>query len=475
MALRDFDRVQERMELHVERRHVALVAVGASALLGVAFWAGWRVASHQAAGPQVVATAPTAPATTLAPPPLPAPTAAHMADRPPPVLPTPVAAAARDRELQRRRRVARAPLAPMLEDVARNAGKAAVAADEVTEAPETAEAEADAEHGAPSDAPRSMLGRLPVPAVVRRGRSTKGAALAEAFGDAAKAPASSLSAGVPAEWVQSLPPRPDALSEDLSVTGRSTVAALGVALPLSPSGAALHTPMRAGGLTLDRPQRSVAPVRERARRQLVDELDAAEARERARVAAEARAKAEAEAQAKRLAAAREAERVAKLEAAKAALAAKAEAQRAAAKAEAQRAAAKAQAQRAAAKAALAAKAEAKRAAANKALAEREAAAKDTALAPPSRPAKTTAKRAQGRVYWVQLKSLRDGKEAKVFAQAMRAKGYKVRVHRAEVPKMGSFHRVRMGPYPTQAKAKAVEQRFRKREAMEAMVMSAPSL
>ena len=80
--------------------------------------------------------------------------------------------------------------------------------------------------------------------------------------------------------------------------------------------------------------------------------------------------------------------------------------------------------------------------------------------------------ADTRMYWVQIKSLKGGDEAKAFAASLRTKGYTLTVSLAQVTGMGAFHRVRLGPFRGQAAAKAALLAFQKREHMEAMIMSA---
>lgn len=119
MALRDFDRVRERVELRLEVRHLAggaLIVVGA---VSGAFWGGYRYGKTDQQ-PVAVACAPSDPGpqrgVAVAELPEPAP----MPSRRPPVLPRKLAASAAIED---------APLAPTLADLAR-LGMVAAARDE---------------------------------------------------------------------------------------------------------------------------------------------------------------------------------------------------------------------------------------------------------------------------------------------------------------------------------------------------------
>lgn len=533
MALRDFDRVRERRVLRVERRHVIQAGLALSAVVGGAFYVGWQQGNSHVEPPTV--TRIVVAAKTVDAPPLPFPR--NVNDHRPPILPTPVASEARARVLAERRAV---PLAPILEEAAGRVGREAVASDRHELRPRLDEATVDSEHvneaSGQVEEPPVMLGALPAKPIAKKRKTAKSVALREAFADR-EDHRDGLNGEVPADFVQSRPPVADAESVDPALQRSEPMPSFGLLRGMDSEGAALHTPVDAGGISLGQPAatRSTARMNAEAQKRLVqvhlDRLAKARAQQAAKLAAEQRAadllrrkklaeleaakaaklakeKALAEAKARKIAAL-EAAKAAKLAAKKAAeearkkrlaeAKAKREAERervakaqAAAKVAAQlkraaqqaevarlRAAAKVKADAAKAKAlavktkALAAKRQlmerqrvAKAAAAKAATMKRDAAKKARAV----RVAK--AKPADTRMYWVQIKSLKDGAEAKAFVTGLRSKGYKLTLTVANVPKMGTFHRVRLGPFRGQAAAKQAQQRFQKREQMEAMVMSA---
>lgn len=158
MALRDFDRVRERVELRLEVRHLAggaLIVVGA---VSGAFWGGYRYGKTDQQ-PVAVACAPSDPGpqrgVAVAELPEPAP----MPSRRPPVLPRKLAASAALED---------APLAPTLADLAR-LGMVAAAHDDapirVAGAEESAEdATVDATAESPAGEVASALAAAAVPA-----------------------------------------------------------------------------------------------------------------------------------------------------------------------------------------------------------------------------------------------------------------------------------------------------------------------
>ena len=520
MALRDFDRVRERWELHLERRHLVHAGLALTLVVGGAFYGGWRLAVTQ---PPPARPAPAAVAAARVSP-LPLPSPGHLNDFRVPVLPTPVAAGARARVLAERRA---APLAPMLEEAARGIGRAAVASDRHEQRPRMDQAETDTEHIVAAELPPGMLGALPsLPAAPER-KTAKTIARREAFAD--RRHADGTHGEVPAEFVQSRPPLGDVWSQDPALTRGDLAPSLGLASGVDATGAALQTPVDAGGFSAGQPDdgRSAATIDVRAREALVAahlrRVEDAQRRKDAAIAAAQRAaeqlrleqiaqaaavraaklaalQAAEQAELKRVADAKRAraETAAKLAAAKAAAKQLAEQKRAAtaAKLAAAKAAAKRLAeQKLAARAQRLALAKQKTLAAQRALMAARTAAKALAANqndPAKQEAATTAatrlanKRAKAavaekrgrsitadtRMYWVQIKSLKGGDEAKAFAASLRTKGYTLTVSLAQVTGMGAFHRVRLGPFRGQAAAKAALLAFQKREHMEAMIMSA---
>ncbi|MCO4764578.1 MAG: SPOR domain-containing protein [Myxococcales bacterium] len=488
MSLRDFDRVRERWELHLERRHVAQLLLVLCAVVGGAFYAGWQMGlERQPAQPvtRVVAIA-----RTVTAPPLPAPMAAAVESQRPPVLPTPVESTARAKVMAARRAV---KLAPMLKDAAQGSGRAAVASDRYAKRPRLAEAEADAEHTAAREAPPVMLGALPSAAIKARRITTKSVALHEAFADR---PATLTHGELPAEMVQSRGAVSGALSTDPSLERGRQAPSLGLVGGLDAAGRELQTQRDAGGFSVNRPTHTPAPIdRRRAAKLLADFQARIEAKARAKTeklrleqeaaervrlqklaAIEAAKQAKAQTtelalQAKKAAEIQRLKKIADTKASRAAanelrLKKLAEAKTLRLQNETKAKAAKqaAQVERRKSQQAIQAKKKAPLAAKTTA----KTTAKPTTLQKPVA-AKATADK---RLFWVQIKSLKDGNEAKVFATKLRAKGYKLTVKLTQVPSLGAFHRVRLGPFQGQAKAKQAQQRFMKREGMEAMVMKA---
>jgi cell division septation protein DedD len=66
-------------------------------------------------------------------------------------------------------------------------------------------------------------------------------------------------------------------------------------------------------------------------------------------------------------------------------------------------------------------------------------------------------------YQLQVSSFRNHDEAEAFAAQLRARGHKAYVVEAHVPDRGTWYRVRVGPFPTQAAAASYRSAFEGRE------------
>jgi cell division septation protein DedD len=70
---------------------------------------------------------------------------------------------------------------------------------------------------------------------------------------------------------------------------------------------------------------------------------------------------------------------------------------------------------------------------------------------------------------VQVASYPTDSEATAFADQLRARGHQAHVERAEIPKRGTWYRVRIGPF-SQVGAIHYKQQFESREKLPAFVM-----
>jgi cell division septation protein DedD len=66
-------------------------------------------------------------------------------------------------------------------------------------------------------------------------------------------------------------------------------------------------------------------------------------------------------------------------------------------------------------------------------------------------------------YQLQVSSFKTRDEADAFAQQLRVRGHKAYVIQANVPSRGTWYRVRVGPFPTQAAASAYRSSFEAKE------------
>ena len=66
-------------------------------------------------------------------------------------------------------------------------------------------------------------------------------------------------------------------------------------------------------------------------------------------------------------------------------------------------------------------------------------------------------------YQLQVSSFKTREEADAFAQQLRVRGHKAYVIQANVPSRGTWYRVRVGPFPTQAAASAYRSSFEAKE------------
>jgi cell division septation protein DedD len=66
-------------------------------------------------------------------------------------------------------------------------------------------------------------------------------------------------------------------------------------------------------------------------------------------------------------------------------------------------------------------------------------------------------------YQLQVSSFKTHEEADTFAQQLRVRGHKAYVIQANVPSRGTWYRVRVGPFPTQAAASAYRSSFEAKE------------
>lgn len=272
MPLRDFERVRERIELHLEVRHLAQISVAGVALLGLAFGAGWWAASAQQPMP------PQQQSSHLQIAPLPAPPAG-MAARRQPVLPKAVP----------KRAAARPKLARVLEAMARTQPLPSATAAEHRDEPVRSEsAETPFEHvaGGAKAAPIAALPQLPRARPFQHVYS--GAVVDTRLGspEANRAEGWPELATIPADLVQSQPLRPLASSSSIDVTRvvRIEPPSLGLTSGVGADGAAIASPVEVGGQTVDQPMVTALPAAESSalQRWLAQESQ----REQARLAAE---------------------------------------------------------------------------------------------------------------------------------------------------------------------------------------------
>ena len=239
MPLRDFERVRERIEIHLEIRHLAQIIAGGLALLALAFGAGWWAASSQ----QLVIAQQQSTHVQIAPFPAPPP---GLAARRQPVLPRAV----------NPRRAARPKLARVLEAMVREQPlSSAVAAEHREQAGRSESAESPFEHVA-RDRAATAPAAPPSPAI--RFKHIHSGATVNARPDSPEANRGEgwpELATIPAELVQSQPLRPLALSSSIDVTRlvRIEPASLGLTGLVGPDGAAIATPVVVGGVTTEPP------------------------------------------------------------------------------------------------------------------------------------------------------------------------------------------------------------------------------
>ncbi len=533
MPLRDFERVRERIEIRLEIRHIAQIAVGSVALLALAFGAGWWVASSQhepVAEQQRELAGVDVPA-------LPAPRSG-LADRRTPILPRPVPTKARQPKLAR-----------VFEAIVRDEPLPSATAAQRQDEPVHSEVDENPFEHVAVDRPPSKIAQqaAPRPAatadrehphlrMATRRRAVLPGVIAGQVVDAAP---DSPTLHPPEGWAE-IPLRQADLVSSLPRVVPEAVSSLNperqrwlqppdlhLTSGIAPDGAALATLLDAIGETGPRSMvtgMSADDVRSLRQWQLAERRKVLEqfAREEAEKLRLVQLKAEQErlaaekAEQDRLAAERaEQERIAAEHAEKARIAAekeriaaekvrvaaeKAEAKRLAAlQAEQERiAAAKAKAEtlaqqkaeklarQQAEKARLAAmKAERAKLAREKAArlaeaarqkkAEAAARAKVQAAAPAKAPAKVARKVAKKavdeRAFFLQIKAFRNLSEARTFVKLLVSRGHKPRVSRITVPQRGEFHRVRIGPFKNLDRAKAAQRKFEAREPYETMIMS----
>lgn len=66
-------------------------------------------------------------------------------------------------------------------------------------------------------------------------------------------------------------------------------------------------------------------------------------------------------------------------------------------------------------------------------------------------------------YQLQASSFRSEAEAQAFASALRKRGHRAHVERAEIPNRGTWYRVRIGPFKSRAEARAYRAHFERKE------------
>ena len=66
-------------------------------------------------------------------------------------------------------------------------------------------------------------------------------------------------------------------------------------------------------------------------------------------------------------------------------------------------------------------------------------------------------------YQLQASSFRSEAEAQAFANALRQRGHRAHVERAEIPNRGTWYRVRIGPFRSRAEARAYRAQFEQKE------------
>lgn len=66
-------------------------------------------------------------------------------------------------------------------------------------------------------------------------------------------------------------------------------------------------------------------------------------------------------------------------------------------------------------------------------------------------------------YQLQASSFRSETEAQAFAKALRQRGHRAHVERAEIPNRGTWYRVRIGPFRSRAEARAYRAEFEQKE------------
>ncbi len=506
MALRDFERVRERIEIRLEVRHIAQLAVGTLLLLSLAFGSGWWLASSRTPPP----TEPPPEVTRVQLPDLPAPRIG-MADRRQPILPR--ALAAKDNRKPK--------LARVIEAIARNQPlPSATAAQHRDEPVHSEEDETPFEHVANNRvAPAHPVIAPPADKAVLAG------AIIDASPESPSLHPAQGWAEIPlrpAHLVQSQYMRPAAEVSSLDPERQQHLepASLYLTSNVGPNGAAWATALDSGGETvnvimvtplattdvlalrqwqlaerravLERIAKEEGDKLRLAAQKAADERREAERLERERHAAE-------QARLHKLAAEQaERERLALEKAAKIAeqkrlAAEKAEEKRSAA--EQKRAAAEQRRladQRVKAKQAAAKKVEQERLAAMKVEHQQLVRQKAASQAEEARQAKATKaaaaklakatagtkantaseqKAANEPAFFLQVKAFRNVTEARIFVKLLTSRGHKPRISRTTVPKKGVFHRVRIGPFKTAETARTAQRQFEAREPYETMVMS----
>ncbi|MBK7395962.1 MAG: SPOR domain-containing protein [Myxococcales bacterium] len=76
---------------------------------------------------------------------------------------------------------------------------------------------------------------------------------------------------------------------------------------------------------------------------------------------------------------------------------------------------------------------------------------------------------------VQVSSFKTQVEADAFATQLRARGHKAHVQKAEIPKRGTWYRVKVGPFSTQVEAIKYRQAFEAKEKMPGFVVKSGEL
>ncbi len=74
------------------------------------------------------------------------------------------------------------------------------------------------------------------------------------------------------------------------------------------------------------------------------------------------------------------------------------------------------------------------------------------------------------VYTLQVASYQQAEEASAFADELRARGHEAFVLRADIPSRGVFHRVRIGPFESMAKAETYRSEFENSERMNTYIV-----